>query len=98
MLTVKIERSRYTMIEECQYGVSVVTPKHKDFKKLSDEKKVEGNTIAGFITYDSPNCEPRCRTMVVGDKVYIMNASGKTIDTLYFNKKAATTTKADVNE
>jgi hypothetical protein len=88
MITIKFERKRSTLIEECIYGVVVVTPKHPDFDDLVKHNGCEDDKPLAFILYDSPGCMKRQRRMYGGDKAYIMNDIGKTIDTLYFNEPA----------
>jgi hypothetical protein len=85
MLTVKIERKEHTFIEECTAGIAAVTPKHKDFDVFVKSFELEERKPLAFVCYKSPNCMDRYRKMYGGEKVYIMNDIGKTIDTLYFN-------------
>lgn len=90
MFILKIERKRGVLIDEVHNGGINVTAKgHIDFKPLAEALKISAHddvqAIIQYTHYEGRNfIENKSHTVFKGEKVYIMNESGKTIDTFKY--------------
>jgi hypothetical protein len=89
MFVIKIERKRGIMIDEVKDGGINITAKgHIDFKPLAEALNISAHDdVQAIVQYEHHGEGMQRRidhTVFKDEKVYIMNESGKTIDTFKY--------------